>query len=314
MLADQVMCAMMNSMQWKLRHLTCGAEELKTYLSHCRNMEREEFYSVDSPLEMQEEKDGVIRWASPYGSGHSENDTACAEIFWANPANRGGNAPTVFILHALMSAHAGGYRRLARSFNEWGWNVVFPHLPYHYSRVPTGYRNGALAITSNLIRNAEGLRQAVKEIRQLRSWMVAQGGLEKFGLLGTSYGGWVGALSSFLEEKWHFLALIQPIANTDHAIWENPGAASIRKILRRDSISRELTRHHAHLTSPQHGVPRVESSHIVLCSGSYDRVAPPLELEQLRTHWQTPPVLQVPQGHFGYCALPATVNQIKKFL
>jgi len=42
--------------------------------------------------------------------------------------------------------------------------------PYHYSRVPRGHWNGELAITADLIRNAEGLRQGVIELRQLMQY------------------------------------------------------------------------------------------------------------------------------------------------
>ena len=63
-----------------------------------------------------------------------------------------------------------------------------------------------------------------------------QRGCREFGLIGTSYGGWNGALLSFLEADFRFLALIQPIANVENAIWENPGSRSMRRILRAQGI------------------------------------------------------------------------------
>src|SRR5207249_6957852 len=83
---------------------------------------------------------------------------------------------------SLMSASSTGYYRWAERFNKFGWNACFIHLPYHFSRVPTGYRNGELAITPDLIRNAEGLRQGVIELRQLMDALRAQGCCE-FGVL-----------------------------------------------------------------------------------------------------------------------------------
>src|SRR5947199_201619 len=116
------------------------------------------------------------------------------------------NALTVFMLHALMSATHIGYRRWAARFNELGWNACFVHLPYHYSRVPRGYWNGELAITADLIRNAEGLRQGVMEVRQLIATLREQG-CREFGILGTSYGGWIGALLAMVEGDFSFVAL-----------------------------------------------------------------------------------------------------------
>lgn len=307
--ADGIMCAMMNALQWKLRHLACDAGELEAYLKKCENFQRDEFYALEEPKGLREE-DGSIEWQSPHPSGYAENDSARAEIFWGN---RNRNAPTLFLLHALMSAHAGGYRKLAKQFNQKGWNVVFPHLPYHYSRVPAGQRNGALTMTANLIRNAEGLRQAVKELRQLRAWLQKQG-VEEFGMIGTSYGGWVASLTSFVEEGWRFLALVQPIANIDHAIWENPASVNIGKILSEKGIARDTANRHAHLSSPMHGVPKMDASRIVLCSGKYDSVSPPSDLRALAEAWGAPPVHEVRQGHFGYRALPKVLEQIEPWV
>lgn len=302
--ADGIMCGMMNSLQWKLRHLSCNIEELEVYLARCEEMDRDTFYCLEEGK--PRESGGILEWQSPHPSGYKENDIARAEIFWGNG---GKSAPTVFLLHALMSAHAGGYRKLARSFNEKGWTVVFPHLPYHYSRVPKGQRNGSLTMTAHLIRNAEGLRQAVKEMRQLRAWLRLLG-VEEFGLIGTSYGGWVGALTSFVEKEWKFLALVQPIANVDHAIWLNPASKKIREILLERGISRDTAGRHAHLSSPMHGVPQMDVSRVVLCSGKYDLVSPPSELQRLATAWGAPPVLEVRQGHFGYKALPRVLEKV----
>src|SRR6266446_4160718 len=152
-------------------------------------------------------------------------------------------------LHALMSASHIGYRRWAARFNELGWNACFVHLPYHYSRVPRGHWNGELAITADLIRNAEGLRQGVIEVRQLIG-ALRERGCNEFGVLGTSYGGWIGALLAMVERDLRFVALMAPIVNVEHAIWQNPGTAFMRRELRRAKIAPELVARHFHLSSP----------------------------------------------------------------
>ena len=140
----------------------------------------------------------------------------------------GPTAPTLLILHALLSATHIGYRRLAGHFNALGWNACFVHLPYHYSRVPRGYWNGELAITPDLIRNAEGLRQGVIEVRQLISALRGRGSRD-FGILGTSYGAWIGALLACVESELRFVALMAPIVNVEHASWESPASIFMRR-------------------------------------------------------------------------------------
>ena len=152
-----------------------------------------------------------------------------------------------------MSTSHIGYRRCAAHFNQLGWNACFVRLPYHYSRVPRGYWNGELAITCNLIRNAEGLRQGVMELRQLMTALRERGSGE-FGVLATSYGAWIGALLAMVERDLRFVALMAPIVNIDHAIWESPAARSIRRELRRANIEASLVARHFHLelTDSQH--------------------------------------------------------------
>ena len=166
------------------------------------------------------------------------NDRPRVRVQWGA---RGTSGPTVLLLHALMSANDFGYLKVSRWFNERGWNTVFPHLPFHYSRTPRGYFNGELAITANLIRNGETIRQGVIELRQLMA-MLREGGCKEFGILGTSFGGWNGALLSFLETDFRFVALIQPIVNIEHAIWQIPGSFFTKvPALKRSSARRKRT-------------------------------------------------------------------------
>ncbi len=306
---DAVMCALINGAQWKLRNHVCTPEELDTYLSACEPVSRDLFYQI------QETPDLVrvgshLEWRSPVESAFEENQTARARIFLTAQGYR---APTVIFLHALMSAHDVGYCRIAAQLNRRGWNAVLMHLPYHYSRVPRGYFNGVLALTSNLLQNAETLRQAVTEVRQLMEFLRANG-CPDFGMIGTSYGGWVGALVSFLEKEFRFVTLLQPIADVEHAIWESPAASMIRKTLRAARIQPGVSRRHAHLTSPLDGRPACEGKRVLVIGGSYDTIAPPSVLRRLATVWPESQFALVEQGHFGYAAMREAIRRIENVL
>lgn len=302
---DSVMCAMMNTLQWR-RRLACSREELDSYLTACAPLSREEFYWVP-PASSPRESDGWLRWETPLPSGFPDNDRPRVRMY---PCLNPKGAPTVLLLHALMSANDFGYRRVARWFNDRGWNAVFPHLPFHYSRTPRGYFNGELAISAHLVRNSENLRQGVAELRQLMA-ILREKGCREFGLIGTSYGGWNGALLSFLEPDFRFLALIQPIVNVEHAIWENPVSRSMRRILRAQGIEPGLSARHASLISPLHGVPLCGSERTLLTTGIYDSVSPASELRDLHRRWAGSRLLEVRQGHFGHTALRETLAAIE---
>ncbi len=306
---DGAMCSTMNVLQWRHKGNVCSLEELQSYLSACSGLSREEFYRA--PPTSGKRRDGNwIEWETPVLSGFPENDRPRVRL---QLGSRGSSGPTVLLLHALMSANDFGYLRVARRLNERGWNTVFPHLPFHYSRTPRGYLNGELAITANLIRNGETLRQGVIELRQLMA-MLREGGCKEFGILGTSFGGWNGALLSFLETDFRFVALIQPIVNIEHAIWQSPGSILMRRFLRSRGVLPGESERHAHLTSPLHGVPLCGGDRVVVTAGVYDSVSPVRELLILKDRWPGAKLLQVRQGHFGYRALRETLKEIERFL
>jgi pimeloyl-ACP methyl ester carboxylesterase len=291
---DAMMCALINGIQRRLGNHVCTPHELDLYLSACEPISRDQFYQLPGTPDVARAGD-YLEWRSPVQTRFPENQTARARVFLCG---KGFRAPTVILLHALMSANDFGYRRIAARLNRRGWNPALMHLPYHYSRVPRGYSNGALALTSNLPQNAETLRQAVTEVRQLMEYF-RRNGSPDFGMIGTSYGGWVGALVSFLEREFRFVTLLQPIADIEHAIWESPASLMIRRALVAAGIERGVTRRHAHLTSPLHGRPACEGKRVLIVGGAYDSITPPAVLERLAGLWPASQFTLVEQGHFA---------------
>jgi hypothetical protein len=203
-----------------------------------------------------------------------------------------------------MSASDRGYRRWAARFNAAGWNACFVHLPFHYLRTPRGHFNGELAITADLVRNAQALRQGVAELRQLMTWLRARD-CREFGLWASSYGGWIGALLASVESDFRFVALMEPIVDVEHAIWVAPTGAALRRELRVQCIEHGLIERHFHLTSPLHAQPLCGGERVVLAAGEYDTIARPDDIARLHALWHGSTLLTEPQGHFGYRLMPA---------
>jgi 1-acyl-sn-glycerol-3-phosphate acyltransferase len=311
-LVDLAMCASMNLLQSRHRLNGRSAEEMKRYVTECEQLTPGQYYAAPQDFDLanaiENGNSATITWRSPVQTKFPRNNVARADFFWCA---RGRAAPTVFMLHALMSATHIGYRRWATRFNELGWNACFVHLPYHYSRVPRGRWNGELAITADLIRNAEGLRQGVIEVRQLMATLRKQGRRE-FGILGTSYGGWIGALLAMVERDLRFVALMCPIVNVGHAIWQNPGTAFMRRELRRAKIAPELVARHFHLSSPMHNQPLCSADRVLFVAGEFDLIARPVDIEEIQQKWRGSELLRVRQGHFGYRMLRETIARLKE--
>src|SRR6266513_1276250 len=308
---DGFLCASINVLHARHRLNGRSREEMERYVEECERLTADQYYASpqdDNLAEALGDGHPTITWRSPLETQFPANNIAHADFF---PSERVRRAPMVFILHALMSTNPIGYRRCAEHFNELGWNACFIQLPYHYSRVPRGYWNGELAITCNLIRNAEGLRQGVMELRPLMS-ALRECGSGEFGVLATSYGGWIGALLAMVERDLRFVALMAPIVNIDHAIWKSTAARSIRHELHRANIEPSLVARHFHLSSPIHNVPLCDSARVLFVAGEFDSIAPLEQLATIQQKWRGSELLRVRQGHFGYRMLRDTINRLKE--
>ena len=320
---DSLLCASINWLH--RRHPLNGhsREEMENYVTACEQLSPQEYYVLPQTNGRNGESnskptvngipDGrmtTLSWRSPIKTAFAANNTARADFFRTNERPWTA-APTVFLLHALLSSSPAGHHRWAKKFNDFGWNACFLHLPYHFSRAPTGYWNGELAITPDLIRNAEGLRQGVIEVRQIMESLRGHGCCE-FGVLATSYGGWVGALLTLVESDFRFVALMSPIVNVEHAIWRSPAARRLRRELVQANVERALVARHFHLSSPLHGRPACDPTRILFVTGEFDSIAPSAEIEAIHQTWRGSELLRVRQGHFGHRMMPETIAHLKK--
>ena len=320
---DSLLCASINWLH--RRHPLNGhsRQEMERYLTACERLSPQEYYVLPQAIgsngasdskpavnRMRDSRMATLSWRSPIKTAFAANNTARVDFFRTDARTWTG-APTVFLLHALMSSSPTGYYRWAERFNELGWNACFVHLPYHFSRVPSGYWNGELAITPDLIRNAEGLRQGVIELRQIMESLRGCG-CHEFGLLATSYGGWIGALLTLVESDFRFVALMSPIVNVEHAIWHSPAARRVRRELVQANIERALVARHFHLSSPLHGRPVCDPTRILFVTGEFDSIAPTAEIEAIHQTWRGSELLRVRQGHFGHRMMRETIAHLRE--
>jgi hypothetical protein len=299
-ISDWAMCTMMDLVQRRHRLTLQAPRDFRLYFEKFLTMSRDEYFhaprAVTGDYTLLAHQRTRLRWFSPITTPWADNNHVHVD-YYLGP--NGPEAPTVLMLHALMSASDVGYRRWAARFNERGWNACFLHLPYHYSRKPAWRMNGELAMTADLIRTAEGLRQGVSEARQLMELLRGHG-CKEFALWGTSYGGWIGALLLSVERDFRWAGLMAPIVDLEHAVWHSPAGAAIRRELRRVGVDEPQVSPHFRLVSPVLGSPLDEDARIVLCAGKHDRVAEPEDIEALHRAWPQSEYFAVDQGHFGY--------------
>ena len=326
--ADTFTLAVLNLVQTRQgrRHVTTPAEFAAYAAAHAHES-LDDFYALPPEAGALEpvlppadslprlDREGIpvaypVTWPSPHPSPFAANDRARADFF---PV--GGDwtaAPTVFLLHALMSASDLGYRMWARAFHRRGWNACFVHLPYHYSRRPPGYFNGELTIGSDTVRTAEAIRQGVKELRQLRRAMEKAGAWE-FGVWATSYGGWIGSLWACVEGGFRFIALVQPIIDSHDVVWRSPAARAIRRQLRRTGMTPDApgTAVFTRLGSAAQHHPVDDPRRVLLAAGEHDTIVTAESLRALHERWAGSRFVRGPQGHLGFALMPEAFRQLE---
>jgi pimeloyl-ACP methyl ester carboxylesterase len=295
-LTDTAMCTMMYVLQRRHR-LPLNARALaEQYVSDHARYPRSDYFALNGHAEIPPDSTDACAWTSPIACKFPEN-TRCRVLLF--PCAAGWKAPTVIMLHALMSASDRGYRAWAREFTARGWNAAFVHLPYHYSRTPPRHVKGELAITADLVRTAQGLRAGVLEIRQLMAWLRAQGSRE-FGLWACSYGGWIGALLASIERDFRWITLLEPIVDLSDALWRSGAGRGMRRHLVLGGIPPELVARFHPFICPTHATPADSTGATLIAGGLYDRIARPEEIRHLHQRWTGSTLIMEPQGHFGF--------------
>jgi hypothetical protein len=306
---DAASFGFINSLQFRRKAGRLTLEDWHRYVAQYQNARLEDYCPVPDLPPPDLPDSGTAILPSPYPSGCRENDHLHADI-WLGP--KGWNSPMMFLLHGVMSVSDVGYRLWAKKLNALGWSAMFFHLPYHYGRRPAGALSGEMAISANFVRTAEGIRQAVIELR----WICAalkQRGVPNIGLWATSYGGWVAGLLLGLEKNISTAWLLEPITDVDHVIWESPAARTIRWHLAREKITRDLTPPVLHLISPDRIQPVIPTDRILLVGGIFDRIAPIGTLRQLHGKWPGSRYAEYRQGHVGYQLMPASLKLAQEY-
>jgi hypothetical protein len=305
---DGVSFGMINALQLRGKSGAHDVEAWESYVKKCEALSFEEFYALpECPQVEGLPERGHFSCASPVLTGCAENDQLHLDI-WLGP--RGWKSPAMFLLHGHMSVSDVGYRWWASNLNKLGWTALFFHLPYHYSRRPAGVLSGEMALSSNLIRTSEAIRQAVVELRAVMG-VLRRRGCPHVGFWATSYGGWVAALLLALEKDVSTAWLLEPIVDVDWAVWESPATVVLRAQLKKRGISRESVKRHMAKVCPGWQKPMLPTERILFLAGIFDRIATPETIQEIAARWSGAHYAEFRQGHVGYQLMPESLKMAR---
>jgi dienelactone hydrolase len=162
-----------------------------------------------------------LRFTSPVATPYSENNLVNARWF---PAR--GRRAVILLPH--WNADAVAYVSLCRVLNMLGIAVLRLSMPYHDIRMPAEIRRADYAVSANIGRTLDAVRQGVVDIRSCLDWLEQQG-YSKFGIIGTSLGSCYAFIAAAHEPRLRVAAFNHASTYVADVVWHGQSTRHIRQ-------------------------------------------------------------------------------------
>jgi len=162
-----------------------------------------------------------LRFTSPGSTPYPENNLANARWF---PAR--GRRAIVLLPH--WNSDAIAYVSLCRVLNMLGIAVLRLSMPYHDIRMPAEIRRADYAVSANIGRTMDAVRQGVVDIRCCFDWLEDQG-YSRLGVVGTSLGSCYAFIAAAHDPRIRVAAFNHASTYFADVVWHGQSTRHIRE-------------------------------------------------------------------------------------
>jgi dienelactone hydrolase len=162
-----------------------------------------------------------LRFTSPARTPYPENNLVNARWF---PAR--GRRAVILLPH--WNADALAYNSLCRVMNMLGIAVLRLTMPYHDIRMPAETSRADYAVSANIGRTLDAVRQGVVDIRSCIDWLETQG-YSQFGIVGTSLGSCYAFIAAAHEPRLRVAAFNHASTYVADVVWHGQSTRHIRQ-------------------------------------------------------------------------------------
>jgi hypothetical protein len=162
-----------------------------------------------------------LRFTSPVRTTYPENNLVNARWF---PAR--GRRALVLLPH--WNADAVSYTGLCRVLNWLGIGVLRLSMPYHDIRMPAEIKRADYAVSANIGRTLDAVRQGVVDIRCCLDWLEQQG-YKRLGIAGTSLGSCYAFIASAHDPRIRAAAFNHASTYFADVVWHGQTTRHIRE-------------------------------------------------------------------------------------
>jgi dienelactone hydrolase len=162
-----------------------------------------------------------LRFTAPVKTPYPENNLVNARWF---PAQ--GKRAIVLLPH--WNADAVAYTGLCRLLNMLGIAVLRLTMPYHDIRMPAEISRADYAVSANIGRTLDAVRQGVVDIRCCLDWLEQQG-YSQLGILGTSLGSCYAFIAAAHDPRIRVAAFNHASTYVADVVWQGQSTRHIRQ-------------------------------------------------------------------------------------
>jgi pimeloyl-ACP methyl ester carboxylesterase len=236
---------------WPCRNGThpgaCVEDPARFFVEYNRRIvaSSDEFFSYKSPSDFRLEKRAVkvfstrevpnpkleakvkgtlaefLRFTSPVPTPYAEDNLVNARWF---PAR--GRRAIVLLPH--WNADAIAYTNLCRVLNMLGIAVLRMSMPYHDIRMPAEIGRADYAVSANIGRTLDAVRQGVVDVRSCFDWLEQQG-YNKLGIVGTSLGSCFAFITAAHDPRIRVAAFNHASTYFADVVWQGQSTRHIRQ-------------------------------------------------------------------------------------
>ncbi|MCC6404486.1 MAG: prolyl oligopeptidase family serine peptidase [Fimbriimonadaceae bacterium] len=240
-----------------------------------------------------------VEFPSARPSGVAANDTVTVRAWF--PTTNDGPVPFVLMLHYWGATDLGLESALAKRLANAGIASAAIALPYHLERTPQGKRSGEAALTADSGELKLTMAQALADVRRTLDW--AQGRPEvdasRMGIVGTSLGALVAALSFGVDHRIEAGAFLLGGADLAHVFWNSSRTVALRNEMRSQGYTEERLRSELTEIEPMEALKGAPPRPALVLSARYDNVVPPRSSSTLVAALAEPQVIILDSGHYG---------------
>ena len=162
-----------------------------------------------------------LRFTAPVKTPYPENNLVNARWF---PAR--GRRAIVLLPH--WNADAIAYVSLCKVLNMLGISVLRLSMPYHDIRMPAEISRADYAVSANIGRTLDAVRQGVVDVRCCLDWLEQQG-YSKLGIVGTSLGSCYAFIAAAHDARIRVAAFNHASTYVADVVWHGQSTRHIRQ-------------------------------------------------------------------------------------